>query len=71
MRAAFGRVGGSVRRGARSLLSPSGVRGVAVESAWTAAHLALYPLGYLREKTELALPHHNLDRLLCIAGVTI
>ncbi|HWL38469.1 MAG TPA: alpha/beta fold hydrolase [Frankiaceae bacterium] len=63
MRDALGRATGSVRRGARTMLSPSGVRGVVVESAWTAAHLATYPLGYLREKTELALPHHTLDRL--------
>ena len=63
MRDALGRAGGAVRRGARSVASPSGVRGIAVESAWWAAHLATYPLGYLREKAELEVPHHNLDRL--------
>jgi len=30
---------------ARSVLSPTGVRGVAVEALWSAAHLALYPMG--------------------------
>ncbi len=34
-------------RGARTLLSPSGVRGVAVEAAWLTTHLAFYPLGLL------------------------
>jgi pimeloyl-ACP methyl ester carboxylesterase len=63
MREALGRVGAAVTRGARSMASASGVRGMAVESAWTAAHVALYPLGYLREKTETAALQHNLDRL--------
>ena len=44
-------------------MSPTGVRGVAVETAWWAAHLATYPLGYLREKDDPGVPHHNLDRL--------
>ncbi len=36
-----------VGRGARALLSPSGVRGAAVEAAWLTTHLAMYPLGLL------------------------
>jgi triacylglycerol lipase len=36
-----------VGRGARTLLSPSGVRGAAVEAAWLTTHLAMYPLGLL------------------------
>lgn len=35
---------------ARALLSPRGVAGVAVEAAWNAAHLAVYPLGLLRDQ---------------------
>lgn len=38
-------------------------RGIALESAWWAAHLALYPLGYARDKVDLEHHHHNLDRL--------
>lgn len=34
-------------RGARALLSPSGVRGAALEAAWLTTHLATYPLGLL------------------------
>lgn len=59
MRDAFGRARGTVR----SVLSPAGVRGVAVETAWWATHLALYPLGYLRDTVDLDSKHHNLDRL--------
>lgn len=42
-----GRVTGAA---ARALLSPRGVAGVAVEAAWNAAHLAVYPLGLLRDE---------------------
>src|SRR3954452_11048528 len=38
-------------RDARALASPSGVQGAVVETAWLAAHLALYPLGLLRERS--------------------
>lgn len=34
---------------ARTFGTPAGVRGIAVESAWLAAHLAVYPAGWLRE----------------------
>lgn len=37
----------TVGRGARTLLSPSGLRGAAVEAAWLTTHVALYPLGLL------------------------
>ncbi|HVF05839.1 MAG TPA: alpha/beta fold hydrolase [Frankiaceae bacterium] len=64
MRDALGRAKGAVGRGARSVLSPTGVRGVAVETAWWATHLALFPLGFLREHTADGIaPHLNLDRL--------
>jgi len=43
-------VGAVARRGARSLLSPSGVRGTVVEAAWIAAHVATYPFGVAQEK---------------------
>lgn len=50
MRERIGRAGAGARRGLRSLLSPTGVRGIAVEAAWVAAHAALYPLGALAER---------------------
>ena len=43
MRERMGRAGQGARRGARSLLSPTGLRGTAIEVAWVAAHAALYP----------------------------
>jgi triacylglycerol lipase len=39
-------------RDARALATPRGVRGAVVETAWVAAHLALYPLGVLRERGQ-------------------
>jgi triacylglycerol lipase len=36
----------------RPLLTPAGVRGTVVEAVWMSAHLALYPLGLLRERPE-------------------
>ena len=38
-------------------------RGIALESAWWATHLALYPLGYARDRVDLAPQHVNLDQL--------
>jgi pimeloyl-ACP methyl ester carboxylesterase len=58
VRERLGRAGQGVRRGARSLLSPTGLRGAAVEVAWVAAHAALYPLGAL---TERARPERSHD----------
>ena len=38
--------------GVRALLSPAGLRGAALEAAWSAAHLALYPLGLVEERAR-------------------
>jgi triacylglycerol lipase len=56
-------VWGSFDRARRSLLSPRGVRGVGVEAAWVATHLALYPLGFVEERARLQLEHTSLDGL--------
>lgn len=48
----IGQARATIRRGASSLLSPAGLRGVGVEVAWVAAHLALYPLGVVAEKAR-------------------
>lgn len=47
----------------RALVSARGVRGVGVEAAWVATHLALYPLGILEERARLQLEHTSLDGL--------
>jgi pimeloyl-ACP methyl ester carboxylesterase len=39
-------------RDLRALTTPAGVRGVVIETAWVAAHFALYPLGVLRERSQ-------------------
>ena len=39
-------------RGARRATSPTVLRGVAVEVAWTATHVVTYPLGVLEEKVR-------------------
>jgi triacylglycerol lipase len=41
---------GATGAAARALLTPRGMAGVAVEAAWNAAHLAVYPLGLLRDR---------------------
>jgi hypothetical protein len=46
------RAGTGLRRSAASLLSPTGLRGAAVEVTWVAAHAALYPLGVVKERGE-------------------
>ncbi len=44
----------AVPAGARALLSPAGIAGVAVEGVWVALHLALYPWGVLEDRLEEA-----------------
>lgn len=53
----------SLRRGARSVLTPRGVRGVATEVAWLSTHIAMYPLGLVEEKAREEAERHNLDGL--------
>ena len=52
MRARVEGAGSALRRGAASLLSPTGLRGAAVEVTWLAAHAALYPLGLAAERAS-------------------
>jgi hypothetical protein len=40
-----------VGKARRALMSPAGVRGVAVETAWVATHLAMWPFGLLEEQS--------------------
>ena len=52
MKKAVQRAGAIAGRGARSLLSPSGLRGTVTEAAWIAAHVATYPFGVGQERTR-------------------
>jgi triacylglycerol lipase len=42
----------ALRHDVRPLLTPAGMRGAVVEAAWISAHLAIYPLGLVRERAE-------------------
>ncbi|MDX6285562.1 MAG: triacylglycerol lipase [Frankiales bacterium] len=44
------RAQGVARRGARTVISAKGIRGVVVETAWVVTHIACYPFGFTREK---------------------
>ena len=46
----LGRTSAGVRRGAARLLTPTALRGAAVEVGWVAAHAALYPLGVVKDR---------------------
>jgi triacylglycerol lipase len=49
-RTVAGELGRAGRYAARTFGSPAGARGLALEWAWLAAHLAVYPAGLLREQ---------------------
>jgi pimeloyl-ACP methyl ester carboxylesterase len=51
-----------ISRRAQVLLTPAGLRGAGVEIAWTAAHIASYPMGVLRERFRPE-DRYSLDRL--------
>lgn len=48
---------------ARDVLSPATVRGVAVEAAWVATHLAMYPMGFVGERARLQQERNSLEGL--------
>jgi triacylglycerol lipase len=50
-------------RGARAMLSPAGIKGNAVETAWVAAHLLSYPFGVVQERAHLDLERYTLGDL--------
>jgi triacylglycerol lipase len=56
-------LGGVARRGARSVLSPAGLKGVAVELTWVAAHVATYPFGVVEEKVAPDVERFSLEGL--------
>lgn len=50
-------------RAGRTWLSPSALRGLAVETAWVATHLAMYPMGLVEERVRLEHERHSLEGL--------
>lgn len=61
--------------GVRAVASPAGVRGTAVEVAWTATHLALYPWGLIEDRARAEVDRYTLadlppiQRGLVVGGV--
>ena len=51
------------RRGARTVLSRSGLRGTAVEVAWLSTHVMMYPMGLAAEKIRQEVQHHSVEHL--------
>ena len=56
-------LGAVAGRGVRTVLSPGGLRGTAVELAWIAAHVATYPLGVAQEKVRPDVERFTLEGL--------
>ena len=56
-------LGGVAQRGARSLLSPAGLKGLAVELTWVAAHVVTYPFGVIEEKATPDVERFSLEGL--------
>lgn len=53
----------AVVRWGRGVLTPAGIRGAAVEGAWIAAHLAMYPLGLLEDRENVVRARTSLSGL--------
>lgn len=51
------------RKARKSLLSPAGIKGTAVEVAWLATHVVLYPMGLIEERAREEVLRHNLEGL--------
>ncbi len=59
----FDRARMTTRRARKTLITPAGVRGAAIECAWLSAHIAMYPLTLLEERAREAQERHNLEGL--------
>lgn len=53
----------TLARSARTVLSPSGLKGSAVEAAWIAAHMVSYPFGVAQEKARPDVERFSLTNL--------
>ena len=47
----------------KALLSPAGLRGAAIEAAWLATHVAMYPMGVVEQRYNDEVDRHNLADL--------
>ena len=63
MKKVVAQVGAVAARGARTLLTPAGVRGSVVEIAWITAHVAGYPFGVVQERSRPELDRFSLQDL--------
>ena len=53
----------SGRRARKAIFTPAGLKGVAIEVAWLATHIALYPIGVVEERARDEVLRHNLEGL--------
>lgn len=53
----------SGRRARKAILTPTGIKGVAVEAAWLATHVAMYPMGLIEERAREEVLRHSLEGL--------
>lgn len=60
-KAAAARVSG--RKARQAVVTPAGLKGVAIEVAWLATHIAMYPMGLVEERARDEVLRHNLEGL--------
>lgn len=53
----------SGRKARKAVLTPAGLKGVAIEVAWLATHIAMYPMGLMEERAREEVLRHNLEGL--------
>jgi triacylglycerol lipase len=53
----------TIARSARTMLSPAGLKGSAIEAAWIAAHVISYPFGVAQEQIQSDVERFSLDDL--------
>ncbi|MFA7267183.1 MAG: alpha/beta fold hydrolase, partial [Candidatus Nanopelagicales bacterium] len=61
VKAAAARISG--RKARKAVLTPAGIKGVAIEVAWLATHIAMYPMGLVEERARDEVLRHNLEGL--------
>ncbi len=51
------------RKARKAILTPAGIKGIAVETAWLATHAAMYPMGLVKERARDEVLRHSLEGL--------
>lgn len=51
------------RKARQAVMTPAGIKGVAIEVAWLATHIAMYPMGLVEERARDEVLRHNLEGL--------